>query len=271
MYTVYDNAGDKIQVEKYVDVKEMIASGHYIGFFENSKVREGNDTRHKKYISHINGRHSGVKSISVREQFFKEVQYNCSSNIRAHGSFATIISTADCVKGDIKNFGVHGTVFVVNDAGFYYPNFDHHVSHHGEILAIVRRYRRKFRAEFFNEYKSHSSLYSDSGLVEVEQNLADCVWKFRPKAISSGMLAIFIAIAIGYKHILVHGMPFSRTNHFYDFEETHVINQYDKFFVQAQKPDIIKVFENYDIRFSSGNFRKLTKAPSDKWIDDYSR
>jgi len=183
-----------------------------------------------------------------------------------NSDFLTVLGTAECVKDDVAKWGIHGDVAVVNDMGFYAKRFNHLVSVHAQIFPLIKAYRENFRSYEKFGYQTHTAFHGDVGLPEDSQRTADYHWRFRPIFRSSGLLAVWIGIILGYKGILTLGVPLAHTNHFYDITgESHVIKNYENFLVRIKGAVDLIVLKN--VRAASGPFSEFVGEPTKEWID----
>ena len=199
--------------------------------------------------------------MSNKINFIEDAFENClcyttsNSNIDRDSNEATVLGTEKCVFSDIERFGTDGDVFAVNDAGFYVKDYKHMVSAHGNMISLVKQFRSLYRSDY-GKFTTHTALFTDIGLTEKEQLNADYQWSFSPIFYSSGILAIYIAIALGYESVKVHGIPMDDSTHFYDFNvdpPIHYLNFYKKLNTDFTRD----LFSKYNVKFSSGNFSNV--------------
>ncbi len=208
------------------------------------------------------------KDVKCQDSVFELCENNIISDVklRKKHDFLTIVATAETVKDDVKKWGLHGDLMAVNDAAFYLPNYQHAVSIHGNILPLIRLYKKEFREYEDNQFITHTSHYADVGLLFDGQINADVIWKIRPIYRSSGMLAIYIGIAMGYKSILVHGVTLDERNHYYDLVDSKVKKNFNRLNNLALNGGAIDVIKKWDVRVSSGRFSEQIGKPSEEWI-----
>lgn len=179
--------------------------------------------------------------------------------------FLTIIGTSNSVFKDVERFGIHGDIAVVNDAGFYYKEYQHFVSAHGNFAELVTEYKKKFRPQEKRRFISHTA-HTYIGIAFEKKLDVDYMWKFEPGWVTSGLFAIWMGIALGYKAILTHGITFDLKNHFYDFEEMYCPEQFDRFFIKAKNSPLKEIIEENNIKFSSGRLGDYFGIPDKRWL-----
>ena len=124
-----------------------------------------------------------------------------------------IISTAKCVWDDVEEIqprleklSIEYDTMAINHMIMYWPgNLTYGVSHHFDILqyfVAVRTYRK---------LKNRPLLYGPKICKEV-----DCAITFVQHIATSGMYAPAVGIHLGYEKIILTGMPFDDSGHFYD-------------------------------------------------------
>jgi len=265
MYKVFDAQGNYVLVHHLIDVRSYIEIG-YVDY-EEAIVDEKYSSSNKSTYKSMNKKY--YFNIESRNKFNTCECYSTkdiSKPIR-NSDCLTIIGTADTVFNDIKRYGVHGDVAVVNDSAFYYQKFDHFITVHGKLIPIVESYRNSFRSYEKFRYQTHSAIAKQCGLIECDQNNANYLWKFRPVYRSSGLLAIWIGIALGYKSILVHGITMEERNHFYDFNTSPVKSQFSKLFSLINNDQIKDLLVSNNVKVSSGIFSEFIGKPTRSWIN----
>ena len=123
-----------------------------------------------------------------------------------------IVGSGRCLWEDTRGLPQHTSVMCVNDAGMYWPGpIKHWYSNDIEQLIHWSLGRRRCLTQLYGTgWKSHSC-FTRSGENYRHVNH----WPF-PGQGSSGLVSIFVAIALGYTNILTVGMPFDNDGHFYD-------------------------------------------------------
>lgn len=108
-------------------------------------------------------------------------------------------------------------VMCVNDMGMYWPGYIRHWYSNDieQLIHWSEGRRRPLVQEFGKGWRLHSC-FERSG-VEYD---GVYVWPF-PGHGSSGLVAIFVALALGYDNITVAGVPFDNSGHFYDPPNNH--------------------------------------------------
>lgn len=261
MYRLIDKNGRSVFVDFSVDAKELLKTGEYIDYYQVDKVNPEIKINNVIY-----------KEIKVEGENKFDLCLCISKNLsinkpKRDSDFLTILGTSESLKDDIQSYGIYGDIAVVNDCGFYYPNFKHLISIHGALLPLIKQYRLLYRQYENNDFYTHTAIYSDAGFPIEQQNKADYIWKFRPLYRSSGLFAIWVGIALGYKTILVHGINLDPRNHFYDIEQSKVFKQFDKLFNQVNNDLLINLIKSSNVRVSSGRFSEIIGKPTKKWIN----
>lgn len=122
-----------------------------------------------------------------------------------------IISTGQCVWDDVEKaksclVDIEYDTMAVNDMIMYWPeNLTYGVSWHFDNLnnwATVRTYRKA---------KNMPLLYGPKICKGV-----DCAVTFQEHIQTSGMYAVAVGIHLGYDKIIITGIPFDNSGHFYD-------------------------------------------------------
>lgn len=123
-----------------------------------------------------------------------------------------IVGSGRCLWQDINGLPEMSQVMAVNDAGMYWPGrLTHWYSNDIEQLIHWSEGRRRPLVKLHGiGWKLHSCF-----IREGEEYRYVYHWPFRGQG-SSGLVAILVALALGYDNITVAGMPFDNTGHFYD-------------------------------------------------------
>ncbi len=262
MWRVYDVQGNFILVHHFIDVKDHLQNG-YIRYdrcsFEEIKKYSSSD---KFKVTLKQDIEEEIVCGKERFKICKCFKTQKSKDLLKKNKTLTVIGTAKCVFDDIKRFGIHGDVAVVNDSAFYYPDYNYFVTVHGKLIPIIQKYRESFRGYFKSEYSIHSSVPKQCGLIPSDQLNADYIWEFEPLYKSSGLLAVWIGIALCYEKIIVHGVPLDLNGHFYDFTESYISNQIDNMYKNVlNNQDIINLMKENNVKFSSGRLSELIGKP----------
>jgi hypothetical protein len=133
------------------------------------------------------------------------------------GQEITIIGSGRNVWTDVQGLSESPNVMCVNDMGMYWPGrFKHWYSNDVEQLIHWKQGRRRqFTSLFGNGAMLHSCFMREGPeYYEVKH------WPF-PGQGSSGVVAILVALGLGYTHLTLAGMPFDNSGHFYDPPESH--------------------------------------------------
>jgi hypothetical protein len=105
----------------------------------------------------------------------------------------------------------------VNDMGMYWPGYIRHWYSNDieQLIHWSEGRRRPLVQEFSKGWRLHSCFERSGAEYENVH-----VWPF-PGHGSSGLVAIFVALALGYDNITVAGVPFDNSGHFYDPPNNH--------------------------------------------------
>lgn len=142
-------------------------------------------------------------------------------------------------------------VMCINHTALYYPYFfKHWVTYHKDIFKCERKYIK-------GDVITHS-VGDDWGV--------DKVWQFeRYHGTDSGLLAVKVAKALGYKKIILAGVPIDGTKRFFDpvgevchFDADNIRLGWD---MEKREPDT-----QDRIRSLSGWTRELFGAPAAAWL-----
>ena len=196
---------------------------------------------------------------------------------KRYSDFLTVIGSANTVQDDIKKWGVHGDVACCNDTCFYYPVYNHVVAPLAQMMPIIKEYKKTCR--WFEEdfpVQTHTVHHTDVSRPTYEdQLLADFKWRFRPNFKSSGLLAVWIGLALGYKAIITLGITLDARDHFFDLCEnypTHIPHTHGHFkifdkYLTRHKTD--EWLSSFNVRAPNGNFSTWVGEPTTKWMEKY--
>jgi|GEM_PF-3540479 len=142
----------------------------------------------------------------------------------------TVAGSAPCLQDDLDKFGIVGDLATINQAYKVLNNTQmHFVSAHMD--------------------KHHEPLGIRHTITPRGINRADYFWYFNPGFISSGLLAAWIGLSIGYKKIILIGVPLDGRVH--------------AKFLPALKRQT-ELFKN--VRSVSGNTKDALGEPTEDWI-----
>src|SRR4029079_4096236 len=106
-------------------------------------------------------------------------------------------------------------VMTVNDIGMYWPGYIRHwYSNDIDKLVHWSAGRRDHHVQAHGKGWRLHSCFARSHLPQVNH------WPF-PGQGSSGLVASFVALALGYDNVTVAGVPLDNTGHFFDPPEDH--------------------------------------------------
>lgn len=168
-----------------------------------------------------------------------------------------VVGCADCVWDDIKAAPVKDKdVLAISDIGIYFPgDLTHWVTCHPNIIAGGRLIR--------DQRKDHQDF-----LVHIPDyavpKVGDYVWTIPKLAGTSGMFGILVGIGLGYKKIILAGVPLTRSGHFWNptiqigFDKKGIRLSWEKTSEQ--------VFEDR-VRSLSGWTKELLGEPTEEWLN----
>lgn len=185
--------------------------------------------------------------------------------------FLTIVGPGEDVKKGLRRWGFHGDIMVVNQVAGLFPEnkpYHHLVTGHCEFIEPWVKLRRVSRGHItFNEFKTHTSGHFGSK-IKKHKDYIDYVWNFKPSHGSSGGLAIFIGIALGYSKILLHGLPLKHGKKYYTIDPSHCSSKfYGEMFIMMMKNGMLPKFKNI-IKSSCGDTMRFFGEPTTEWIDN---
>ncbi len=182
-----------------------------------------------------------------------------------NSDFLTIIGSGFCVRDDIEKWGIHGDVIVANFVGLFLErDFNHHVSFHCDLFKYTTGLRNlSIRTKKFATH----TIGNVNTRVRKNLEYINYIWTFSPKPRSSGLLALWIGIALGYEKILMLGIPLNKTGRFTDLINNDQKNLYYEETMKtcSDKIDFLK-FNN--VRSASGNTAKTFGEPTWPWIQE---
>lgn len=171
-----------------------------------------------------------------------------------------IVGTGKCVWDDLNKvdqvFKDDCDVMVVNDMGTHYPGrFRHWYSNDDVKLPHWSAGRRDSHKYVHGEdIKFHTNYPGNHGIV----------WPFHGKG-SSGLVACFVGVALGYSSVLLAGIPFDDSGHYYDPPVGHKIFEGRKqtnFTIETQDQYVIDALPYFEgkVKSISGRSRGLFNA-----------
>lgn len=130
-----------------------------------------------------------------------------------------IVGSGRCVWDDVRGLPEFSQVMCVNDMGMYWPGpVRHWYSNDVEQLVHWNEGRRRTYTQQFGTVGRLHSCFARSHLSNVHH------WPF-PGQGSSGLLAIIVALTMGYAPITTAGLPFDNSGHFYDPPNDHNLSK----------------------------------------------
>ncbi len=128
-----------------------------------------------------------------------------------------IVGTGRNVWEEVRGLPQARNVMCINDMGMYWPgHIKHWYSNDIEQLVHWSEGRRKPLVQVYEKgWKLHSCFARPGVLYQHVHH-----WPL-PGHGSSGLVAILVALAMGYDNITVAGVPFDNSGHFYDPPNNH--------------------------------------------------
>jgi len=176
----------------------------------------------------------------------------------------TLIGSGMCLIESIKKIGYIGDIMSVNVASFFFPEdrpYQHIVSYHYELFELSEKIRRWFNQKY--KCIRHSHVSED---MKYYKNKIDYFWDIKPIPQLSGFLACTIGVILGYKKIILHGIPMDNTPRFHE-----IINikktRYDKIVDEMNQPQYLHINKFKDIvKSCSGTTMKILGYPNKEWL-----
>lgn len=150
-----------------------------------------------------------------------------------------------------KEFG--GDVMCVNIAGLFVPHpVQHLFSWHADRIAPIKEWRSK---EMPDDKSVVHSVGPDA------RGRIDYVWNFSGGTSTSGITAIELAYLLGYRRIMLCGVPMDDSGYFYQPKKNPSL--YDKWRKRELRDVANKM--NWCIKSFSGYTKELYGEPPDEW------
>ena len=122
-----------------------------------------------------------------------------------HGELL-IVGTGRCLWEDVRGLPEFSHVMAVNDVGMHWPGqLRHWYSSDVEQLVAWHDGRRR----------PYKNIWGTAALHSSDERAGVHHWPF-PSQGGSGLVAILVGLALGYEHIVLAGMPFDDSGHYYD-------------------------------------------------------
>lgn len=143
----------------------------------------------------------------------------------------------------------------VNIAGMVIPDITHQFSWHPKQISAIKMFRRA-------EWADDKSIVHSIG----EGTNINHVWNFNGATSVSGTTAIELAWLLGYRRIVLCGVPLDGNGYFYKPMDNPDIH--DKY----RKREVFKVYEFFGpdtIRSFSGYTKQVLGEPTQEWAKEY--
>jgi hypothetical protein len=161
--------------------------------------------------------------------------------------------------------GNHAAVIAVNNMILHWKGRVHHgVSMHPEEPGLWRALRPYYQCEGSHVHTHGYRAHEKPGIPE-----CDYIWDIPAgKGGTSSLLAVFIALAIGYDRVVLCGVPLDGNGHFYDPPDMK-IPVFSSDFLQSEW---LKAREQFSgrVRSVSGRTRDWLGEPSEDWLKGLS-
>lgn len=134
-----------------------------------------------------------------------------------------LVGGARCVWEDTRGLPEPSNTMCVNDVGMYWPGKVTHW-YSNDIDQLIHWCHGRRRP--YHIYGGHGELHSATKRVGDEYQHVH-FWPF-PTQGSSGLVALYVALAMGYNPITVAGMSWDDDGHFFDPPTAHNLNKDDR-------------------------------------------
>ena len=194
-----------------------------------------------------------------------------------------IVGCGRTVWDDLSTFSHRWPIMALNDIGLYLPIVHHWVSLHDDILICFHetrcRLKRPEAHSLHSAYGTHTRrlemeaasnriLWPVQRTARADLNYAELnLWHLKPYCSISGVFAVFVALLLGYEHIVLAGIPADSSGGFYDPPGRfgpHGNNRYLRRW--AETLDLYPIVKER-VRSLSGNTREWLGAPEAAWIE----
>lgn len=158
----------------------------------------------------------GLRAADLFGHFGLDARIFPQDLIGSEDGEALIVGGARCVWDDVKTlWPVPEHVVCVNDVGMYWPGpVRHWYSNDRMQLSAWAEGRRRWWAQKFRQNIVLHSCFS--GVAHQHH------WPFPPQG-GSGIVALLVALGLGYKRLHVAGIPLDSSGHFFDPPAGHPV------------------------------------------------
>jgi len=171
------------------------------------------------------------------------------------GNLALVVGTGRSMWEDFYLSPRAATVFAVNHAALFLPRVEHAVSANGAFIGGIAKARLSLPRYSKDALVVHASTPAPGVTMVWDER----IFPWSGEGGTSSLLAVRIAIKLGFTQILVAGVPLDTRGHFYDPEDYLYATDFsaalaDWVTVRDENPQI-------EIRSWSGYTRALLGAP----------
>ena len=155
-------------------------------------------------------------------------------------------------------------VIAVNDIGCYFrPRLDHMVSHHEDHLDPTIRLRVPHACDL-HLVQTHTQIHKVKRRPTFEPAMWE--WNFsQGVGGTSSMLAVMVALALGYSRVILCGIPIDGTPHFFD-PPWQALKMFDGS-TQRFEWNFAKNWMAGRVRSMSGRTAEWLGYPNKEWLD----
>ena len=155
----------------------------------------------------------------------------------------------------------HAAVIAVNNMILHWKGRVHHgVSMHPEEPGLWRALRPYYQCEGSHVHTHGYRKHNKPGIPE-----CDYIWDIPAgKGGTSSLLAVFVALGLGYERVVLCGVPMDNTGHFYD-PASKIDRTFGSDFIEMEWRKAEKHFAGR-VRSVSGRTRDWLGEPSREWL-----
>lgn len=167
-----------------------------------------------------------------------------------------VVGCADCVWDDLKSISYRSKhVLVLNDIGIYFPGYmEHWATCHPNIINGGQKVRDQHR-----DHKDFVTHIPDYAVPKIP----GYIWTIPKLAGTSGMFGVLIGLGLGYKRIILAGIPLTCTAHFW---YPSVPVKMDKKGIRQSWERISNLIFEGRVRSLSGWTKELLGEPTEEWL-----
>ena len=145
----------------------------------------------------------------------------------------------------------HHDIIAVNIAGMLLPRVDHLFSWHKKQISLISKFR-------YVEYPGEKHLCHSVNYLEG----LDYTWFITGQSSTSGLSSIHLAWLLGYKKIILVGVPLDGSGYFYKPSINKCLGDNDR------GKEIDRMYNDFkdNVRSMSGRTKEVFGSPDTKWI-----